>query len=145
MMSINTRGRYAARIMVCLAKHDCAVPMSKFEIGAQESVSTDYVEQIMIRLKAAHLVRSHRGRNGGFSLTRDPYRITLAEVLQAVDGPVSPVPCLYDTCERESSCPTRPVWKKAAEAVDAVFSKATIGEMAGESGFVANGVGSYQI
>ena len=129
-MALTTRGRYAARIMVYLARHDGSNPLTKHEIGRAEDISANYVEQIMLRLKAAHLVRSHRGRNGGFSLTRDPARLTLAEVLRSVEGPVCPVPCLYDACEREPSCPTRPVWKKAAEAVEEVFAATTIAQMA---------------
>jgi len=130
MMPLTTKGRYAARIMVYLARNEGSSPATKHAIGNAEDISADYIEQIMIRLKAARLVRSHRGRNGGFSLTRDPDRITLAEVLRSVEGPVCPVPCLYDTCERAPSCPTRPVWKKAAEAVEEVFADTTIGQLA---------------
>jgi Rrf2 family protein len=143
MMSLTTKGRYAARIMVYLARHNGSKPATKQEIGKAEDISANYVEQIMIMLKAARLVRSHRGRNGGFSLTRDAARITLAEVLRSVEGPVCPVPCLYGTCQREPSCPTRPVWKKAAEAVEEVLAETTIAQMAAQP---ADGSkASYQI
>ena len=144
-MSLTTKGRYAARIMVCLARRNESNPVTKYEIGKAEAISPNYVEQIMIRLKAAHLVRSHRGRSGGFSLARDPERLTLAEVLRAVEGPVCPAPCLYDTCEREQSCPTRPVWKKAAEAVEAVFAETTIAQMAKQPACGAAASMTYQI
>jgi len=134
VMSLTTKGRYAARIMVYLARNDAGGPLTKHEIGRSEGISPNYVEQIMIRLKARRLVRSHRGRNGGFSLTRDAGKITMADVLMAVEGPVTPVPCLYDTCERESFCPTRPVWKKVAEAVEKIFTKTTIAELAEKAG-----------
>jgi Rrf2 family protein len=146
VMPLSTKGRYAARIMVCLASHTGTRPATKHQIGAAENISADYVEQIMIRLKAAHLVKSHRGRNGGFSLARDPDSITLAQVLKAVDGPVCPVPCLVTECERASSCPTRPVWQKAAKAVDELFSTTTIGQMARDAGLCqASTFLSYQI
>jgi len=116
--------------MVNLARHDGDGPVTKQDIGQGEGISPAYVEQIMMRLKAARLIRSHRGRHGGFTLTRDAATITLAEVLQAVEGPVSISPCLYESCEREKNCPTRPIWRKAAKAVESVFSKATIGQMA---------------
>lgn len=131
MMPLTTKARYAARIMVCLARQDSPIPATKYEIGKAEAISPNYVEQIMIRLRAASLVRSHRGRKGGFSLTRDPGQITLAEVLRAVEGPVCLVPCLYDTCDREATCPTRPVWKKTAEAVEKILVGTTIARMAG--------------
>lgn len=145
MMSLTTKGRYAARIMVYLARQDGASPTTKHEIGKAEDISAAYVEQIMIRLKVAHLVRSHRGRNGGFSLTRDPARISLADVLRSVEGPVCPVPCIYDTCERESACPTRPVWKKTAEALEAIFAETTIAQMANQPACESGASVTYQI
>ena len=130
MMPLSTKGRYAARIMVCLAARREPGPATNQQIGEHEGISPDYVQQIMMRLQSAQLVRSHRGRKGGFSLTRDPTAITLAEVLQAVEGPVCPSPCLFDKCEREPSCPTRPVWKRAAEAVEQVLTETTIAQLA---------------
>lgn len=145
MMSLTTRGRYAARIMVYLARHNGSRPATKHAIGKAEAISPNYVEQIMIRLKSASLVRSHRGRNGGFSLTRDPVKITLTEVLCAVEGPVCPVPCLYEDCARALSCPARPVWRRVAEAVEQVLAETTIGEMAAHPGCEAAAVPTYQI
>lgn len=145
MMHLTTKGRYAARIMVYLARHDPDQSATKKAIGESEDISPDYVEQIMIRLKASALVRSHRGRHGGFSLTRNPDKITLAEVLHAVEGPVAPVPCLHERCERESSCPTRPVWKQAAKALNEIFAGTTIGQMAMQPAGDARAGDAYQI
>lgn len=130
MMSLTTKGRYAARILVNLARHDSNGPVTKQVIGKREGISPAYVEQIMMRLKAARLVRSHRGRHGGFTLSRDADAITLLEMLRAVEGPVAISPCRHDSCRREKECPARPVWQKAAEAIEAVFADTTIGEMA---------------
>lgn len=145
MMSLTTRGRYAARIMVRLARHNGSRPATKHLIGKAEDISPSYVEQIMVHLRTARLVRSHRGRKGGFSLTRDPEKITLAEVLRAVEGPVALAPCLYDTCKREPSCPTRPVWQKAAQAVENVFSETTIAQMVEHPACGASAMRTYQI
>lgn len=144
-MPLTTRARYAARIMVYLARHSMGAPVTKHEIARGEGISANYVEQIMIRLKADQLVRSHRGRNGGFSLGRAAESILLADVLRAVDGPVTPAPCLRDSCEREGSCPTRPVWKKAAEAVEEVLAGTTIAEIAKQAGSRAVENLQYQI
>jgi Rrf2 family transcriptional regulator, cysteine metabolism repressor len=130
MMTLSTKGRYAARIVVCLARHKGPGPATKHSIGRSEGISADYVEQIMVRLRAARLVRSHRGRSGGFSLARAPGRIALADVLKAVEGPFSPVPCLGGVCARARGCPTRPVWRRVAEAVERVLSEATVAELA---------------
>ena len=144
-MSLTTKGRYAARIMVCLARHRGLGLATKHSVGKQEGISPNYIEQIMVRLKDGGLVRSHRGRNGGFTLTRDPDTVTLAEVLRAVEGPVCPAPCLYDICERESSCAVRPAWQKTAEAVEEVLSGITIGRLAKEADSNGKLSGTYQI
>lgn len=133
MMPITTKGRYAARIMVCLARHGAGHPATKHEIGEAEGISANYVEQLMIHLRSADLVRSHRGRKGGFSLAREPSTISLLEVLRAVEGPVSPVPCLHEVCDRAAACPTQPVWRRTAEAIEKVLSEITIGRMAADA------------
>lgn len=130
MMALGTKARYATRIMVYLARHGQGAPVSRHDIGEAEGISPDYVEQILVHLRTSQLVRSHRGRNGGFSLTRDPNDITLAEVLEAVEGPIIPAPCLADTCPREQICPTYDVWKEAAETVREFFARTTLGQMA---------------
>ncbi|MBT3380432.1 MAG: Rrf2 family transcriptional regulator [Lentisphaerae bacterium] len=134
-MTLSTRGRYAARIMVCLAdKQDDGTLLTRRDIAAHEDISADYVEQLMAPLRAAGLVLSHRGRNGGFSLGRTPNRITVADILQAVEGPLIPVPCVgTETCDRAANCPTRPVWKRATEALHRVFSETTVADMLKDS------------
>ena len=133
MMPLSTRGRYAARIMVFLSRKNGGGPATKGSIGASEEISPDYVEQIMMGLKAAGLVQSHRGRKGGFSLARNADAITLSDVLLAVEGPVSPVPCVAKECSRSRTCPTRPIWKKTAHILDALFRETTIGQLAADA------------
>lgn len=119
--------------MVFLAERAGGGPVTKYEIAEHEALSANYVEQIMIQLKSAHLVHSHRGRHGGFSLARDADRITLREVLDVMEGPVSPAPCLHADCDRTKVCPTRPMWMRAAAALNEIFEGATIGSMLRES------------
>ena len=130
MMTLSTRGRYAARIMAYLAREEVSDKATKLEISKAEDISPNYVEQIMIRLREAGLIVSHRGRNGGFSLARDPEKITLADVLHATDGRVLPAPCLDAHCSRLENCPTRPIWIEAAEAAEKVFRNTSIAQLA---------------
>jgi Rrf2 family protein len=129
MMKISTKGRYATRIMVNIALDESGIAQ-KQKIARDEGISADYVEQILIKLKAADLVRSHRGKNGGFSLTRKPESITVADVLEAAEGPLNLVDCLDERCERTSVCVTRPLWKKANDALGKVFSGTTVKDLA---------------
>ena len=130
-LTLSTRGRYASRIMVCLAENTGrAKRLTRTEIATHEEISADYVEQLMAPLRTAGLVRSHRGRHGGFSLGRPAEEITVADVLQAVEGPLSIVPCVRsETCDRAMNCPTRPVWQRASDALQRVFSETTIADM----------------
>lgn len=132
MFPVSTRGRYAVRILTCLASGGRGETVTKRRIAESEAISPDYIEQILLSLKAAGLVRSHRGRLGGFSLARAPEQITLARILEATDGPVAPAPCLQEgqTCDRAGACPTRPVWQKAGESVQAVLDETTLADLA---------------
>ena len=144
MMALTAKARYAARIMVYLARRSDVTSVTKRDIAKAEDISENYVEQIMISLRAGGLVRSHRGRNGGFSLGRPAQSITLSDVLRAVEGPISPAPCLSNACERAPNCPTKKVWQEAAEAVEKVLIAYDLADLARQSDVDAGAL-SYNI
>ncbi len=130
MMSISSKGRYASRIMVFLASLPRGATVTKYEIADTESVSAAYVEQLMMPLRLAGLVASHRGRTGGFSLARDPETVSVAEVLKAVEGTVQVAPCSdAHACDRSATCATRDVWQKATDLLDNLFSGITLADL----------------
>jgi Rrf2 family protein len=130
MLNLSSKGRYATRIMVFLARRNEGTPARRQEIAEAEDITGDYVEQILIKLKAAGLVKSRRGAKGGFSLAGDAERITVADVLAATEGPARLAPCLTEPCSRASYCVTRPLWQRASDALGRTFSSTTIGELA---------------
>ena len=85
-MKLSTKGRYASRIMLCIARHEQDGPVPKKRIAEQEGISTDYIEQIIVPLKNAGLVVSTRGLRGGFQLAKSAVDITLYEILEATEG-----------------------------------------------------------
>ncbi len=115
--------------MIYLASKAGERPARKHEIAKSEALSADYVEQICIKLKAANLILSHRGVNGGFSMVGDPATVTVADVLEAMDGPISLAPCAANDCARASVCVTRNLWQLASEALIDVFKRATIKDL----------------
>jgi Rrf2 family protein len=130
MMTISTRGRYAARIMTLLASERVKSTLTKFQIAEAECISPAYVQQLLMALRMAGLVQSHRGRVGGFSLARAPETITVADVLTAVEGDILPAPCRnLEHCNRAATCPTRPVWEKAAALLDDLFAGITLADL----------------
>jgi len=133
VIRISTKGRYATRIMICLARFGVKAPARKQDIARAEDISADYVEQILMKLKAAGLVRSHRGTRGGFSLARDPAEISVSAVLAAVEGPFELAPCASAECARASVCVTRGLWRRGSEALEAVFGSATVAALAEEA------------
>ena len=134
-MKLSTKGRYATRIMVCLATrhlatHGRPTPVRKRQIAESEGISQDYIEQLLVKLKAAGLVASHRGTKGGFSLARDPVAITVAQVVEAMEGPIALAPCTESACARASECVARRVWQEASQALNKVLTATTIAHMA---------------
>lgn len=104
--------------------------MTKTQIADAESISAGYVQQLMMALRLAGIVDSHRGRDGGFSLSRSAEHITVADVLKAVEGDVMPAPCQGGTpCDRWEDCPTRPVWDEAAGMLNDLFNRTTIASL----------------
>lgn len=130
MMTISTRGRYATRMAVLLAAQQPGTSMTKSQIADAEGISAGYVQQLMMALRLANIVNSHRGREGGFSLSRPAAEITVADVLRAVEGEVMPAPCHgAGHCDRAEDCPTRPVWEEAAELLSDLFNKTSIASL----------------
>ena len=131
MTGLTTKGRYATRVLVYLAARGEKGPVKKQEIAEAEGITPDYIEQILMRLKAAGLIRSHRGKAGGFSLASDPARLTVERVLEVMEGDLSLVPCVKQGfCERSAHCATQALWKKADQSLKQVFQKTTIGQLA---------------
>jgi Rrf2 family protein len=133
MMDISSKGRYAVRTMVFLAEWP-GRPLTKTEISEAENITPGYLQQIMGPLLTAGLVRSFRGKTGGFMLARPAETITVGEVLRATDGRVGPAPCWdADVCEREGYCPTRPFWARVTATLNEMFDGTTVADLAKES------------
>jgi Rrf2 family protein len=133
MMEIPTRGRYSVHILQMMATRPPGQVLTKQDISQAEGLSPGYVQQLMMILKAAGFVTSRRGKAGGFILARPPERITVAQVLKACEGPITPSPCVAVTCAREEGCRTHLLWVRAVETLDDLFGRTTIADLAGPS------------
>ena len=98
-MKISTRGRYAVRVMVDLALHDSGECVKVKQIADRQELSEKYLEQIIAILNKAGFVKSVRGAQGGYRLTKDPSEYTVGEILRLTEGCLNPVPCLDDGCD----------------------------------------------
>ena len=93
-MKISTKGRYALRMAVYLAKHQCDEYVSLKAIAESEDISKKYLEQIVPMLNRAGLLRTTRGNKGGYLLTKKAGEITVGDILRATEGSLAPVACL---------------------------------------------------
>ena len=117
-----------------MAMQDGSKPVCRQEIAASEEISTDYVGQILMKLKTVGLVRSHRGIHGGFSLGKSASAIAVADILKATEGEIALAPCTDpEDCARSSTCVTRNVWLRGERALEKVFAATTVDDLAREA------------
>ncbi len=132
-MTISTKGRYAVRVMLDLALHNTGECIKVKDIAARQGISEKYLEQIISVLSRAGYVKSMRGAQGGYRLTKDPKDYTVGMVLRVTEGSLAPVACLEegaDVCERCDTCETVMVWKKLQQAIDSVVDGVTVADLA---------------
>ena len=131
-MMISTRGRYALRVMIDLAKHsDCGFVAMK-EVAERQQVSLKYLERIMPLLVEEKLVEGTRGKGGGYRLTREPDEYPLGEILRATETSLAPVACLgkgAEPCERAAFCPTLPLWQELDQLVENFLDSKTLADL----------------
>jgi len=130
-MKLSTRGPYASRAMLDLALNYGKGSVSLKNIARRQEISERYLEHIMIVLLSAGLVQSTRGSHGGFSLVKLPKEIKLSQIIQAVEGSISPVACVDDPklCNRVDACVTYEIWKKLKKAMLEVLDSVTLKDM----------------
>jgi Rrf2 family protein len=130
-MKLSTKGRYGTRAMLDLAMHQDNGPVNLKEMAQRQIISRRYLEHLMSRLVSAGLVRSVRGRSGGFVLAREPSEITLAEVVEALEGQINVVECTADpsTCNRASECVTRDVWDEVSKVITRHLASITLDDL----------------
>lgn len=118
-MKISTKGRYGLRILIDLATHDPGKPRLIRDIAQSQQISEKYISRLVIDLRRAKLVRSVRGVNGGFHLAKLPEEITLLEILETMEGPISVVECVRspEKCPRQTLCPARDIWDKLNDGI----------------------------
>ena len=92
-MKLSKKAEYALRALTCLGAPGAPPVVSIQEIAGQANIPKKFLEQVLLALKKAGLVHSSRGKAGGYSLHTAPARVTLGDIIQAVDGPFAPLPC----------------------------------------------------
>lgn len=113
-MKISTKGRYALRMLIDLAEHENCGFVALKNIAARQNISKKYLEQIIPIFNNSDILKTTRGSQGGYRLSRSPDKYTVGEILRLTEGNLAPVDCLTQDpieCERSVDCPTLPVWQ----------------------------------
>jgi Rrf2 family protein len=126
---------YSLKALLMLAeRYPSPEPLRVEEIAATQAIPENYLRRLLIELKRGGLVASQKGPSGGYLLARHPARITMADVVEIIEGDYNPVDCLDDgansPCPRDQPCPMRDVWREVREAVTAVLRRATLQSLA---------------
>ena len=131
-MKISTKGRYALRLMLDIALNDAKTPVRIKDIAERQQISYKYLEQIVSSLNKAGFVKSLRGPQGGYRLTKKPEEYTVGMILRLIEGSLAPVACLDDdinNCTRADRCPTLILWEKLYDAISEVVDNITLADL----------------
>lgn len=136
-MKLSTKGRYGLRALIDLAQYSGEAPVSITSISARQDLSERYLEQLMSLLKKAGIVRSVRGAGGGYVLAKELEKISVGDVLRALEGDLSPVDCAgletEGSCSASDSCVTKYVWQRINESINRTVDEIMLDQLVEES------------
>jgi len=136
-MKLSKKGEYALQAMTELAESYGSGPRQIKSISAAAGIPVKFLEQILLELKKADLLRSRRGAKGGYSLAADPSGISLADIIIVTEGNISPIECVtpsaVERCPDETCCGIRSVMREVGKAVEEILSKTSLEDLAARS------------
>ena len=130
-MMISSKGRYALRVMLDMAKHGDGKRLSLNDIALRQQLSKKYLECIMAALSRAGLVEGAVGKAGGYCLTRSPEDYSVGEILRAVEGDLSLISCRSEGqsgCGQSCDCDARPFWQGLEDHINAYIDNHTLAQ-----------------
>ncbi|HEX2015539.1 MAG TPA: Rrf2 family transcriptional regulator [Solirubrobacteraceae bacterium] len=138
----STKAEYGVRVMVELGRRASeapGAPVPLAEIAEHDQLPLAYLEHLVARLRRAGLVTSRRGAHGGYLLARPPQQITMAEVVEALEGAIAPIECISEgsdgrvVCSRETDpshvCPTKLLWTRVRAQIVRTLQETTLSEL----------------
>lgn len=137
-MRLSTRGHYGLKAMFDLAQHYGGEPVPLKSVAERQSLSEHYLEQLIAVLRKKGLVKSVRGSQGGYLLSREPKDIKVGDVVRALEGPIAPLECVNEQakivgCDQADYCITRSVWIKVRDSIAGVLDAITLEDLCREA------------
>ncbi|MDO5399435.1 MAG: Rrf2 family transcriptional regulator [Eubacteriales bacterium] len=131
-MIVSTKGRYALRVMVCLAQRGGEEYIPLKEIAESEEISQKYLESIMGVLSKAGFLDAVHGKGGGYRLNRKPEAYTIGSILKLTEGGLTAVSCTTQgaaACSRQQCCQAKPMWDRLDKMIDDFFEGITLADL----------------
>ena len=130
-MKLSTRGRYAVTAMFDLATHGNGELITAAEVSERQGISLHYLEQLLLKLKRAGLVKTVRGPSGGYVLSGNPSKVSIGDIIRATEGPVALASCVpsASNCQKSGCCSTRSLWEKLSSKVSKVLDSTTLADL----------------
>jgi Rrf2 family protein len=145
-MRITTWAEYGLICALHLARRVAEGPITGREIAAAERLPGDYVEQILLRLRRAGIVRSTRGAHGGYALARPSEEISVRDVISASEHTTFDLHCVShpvgeERCSASQNCSIRPVWVLLQQKIDGVLESVHLADLLEQESVVRQRVG----
>ena len=133
MRQLSKRTQYSLRALYALARFYGQGPVLISRLSEEEAIPKKFLEQILLSLKSSGLVESKKGKGGGYNLVRPPDKITVADVIRLMEGPLAPLPCASETrfrkcdeCVDIETCGTRIVMREVRDAISHILDSTTL-------------------
>ena len=138
-MKLSSKGRYAVMALTDLAKFDPKGPVSLRDISLRQGISLVYLEQLFLKLKKNKIVKSIRGKKGGYVLLKKPSEIKISDIFVAVDEKIKTIGCEKNSMQgcngRASKCITHDLWDELGDYINEFFKKKNIGDLINQTKF----------
>ena len=133
---LSKRSKYAIKALLALADHERGEPVRIADLAHEEQIPPKFLELILLGLKNQGILRSRKGKGGGYLLARDPADIYLGQIVRMFDGPLAPVPCASQTayvacadCPNEAVCGVHLAMKAVRDATAQVLDGTSIASL----------------
>ncbi len=135
-MKLSKRGEYGIKALIDLASRDTALGAATVkEIAGHQKIPVKFLEQILLTLKNAGVLKSKPGAGGGYALAKPADQITLGQVVRLLDGPLAPIPCVSKTayqpcvCPDENTCGLRLTMLDVRNAIADILDNTTLADV----------------
>ena len=133
---LSRKSKYAIKALLALAEHRREAPMRIADLAREQQIPPKFLELILLELRNQGILRSRKGKGGGYLLARDPGAIYLGQIVRMFDGPLAPVPCASQTayvpcsdCRNEAVCGVHLAMKKVRDATAKILDGTSLAQL----------------